>query len=435
MALAVRTSPLTSTERVAGEDSTRTASCVLLVVGIVGIWANGWAQSLANTMINGRGYVSGLQSTVQFSPLGDLLDTTTLYGSLLALLMALTLSAHRLGRLRIGPLMVVAALWFILVGLHLITGSLPFTAKHFVFLVLLTVTTAVTPDPRILFRLFAVLTVLMAAGSIAFGLASPDAFMSQTWADSSAKGILPGGILAGPYSHSNALGLSLALGLPFVVTQLRGITRFAGLSLTVVGLVWSASRISLISSVAILALAIVVGWARASVARALLTIASFLALAVMVVLPRIVEDPELFTNRGLIWMTSREYGWESWLFGHGNSAYTTVNPLTTRMGFLSTTGHNASITFWVTGGLLGLVVIGGLLFLCLRNARSQYVSAPAALLFIAALLLTCIAEDPIRSFLLGPQTFIIVPMLAYLVIAPETINGRSPSPIDQNVAV
>lgn len=402
----------------------RRASWVLLSAGIVGVWANGWAQSLANTIISGRGYVSGLQSTVRFSALGDLLDSVTLYGSLFALVVALLLSAHNLGKLRIGPLLVISALWLILVGLPLANGSLPFTAKHFVFLVLLVVTTAVKPDPKRLFKLFAVLTMLMAAGSVGFGLFSSDAFMSQTWADSSAKGILPGGILAGPYSHSNALGLSLALGLPFIVTQLRGFTRLLGLGITVLALVWSASRMSLVSSVAILILAIVVGWARANLARALLTIASFLALAVMVVLPRVVEDPDLFTNRGLIWMTSREYGWDSWLFGHGNSAYTTINQLTTQMGFLSTTGHNASITFWVTGGILGLAVIGGVLLFCLRNARAQYAEAPAALLFIAALLLTCIAEDPIRSFLLGPQTFVIVPMLAHLIITPESVSHR-----------
>ena len=96
-----------------------------------------------------------------------------------------------------------------------------------------------------------VLGALTASGSMLFGAIRPDlALLSGT--DAGEKQVLLGGLLAGPFLHSNVLGLALALSLAFVFYLRHPAVRWTCLALILGALVWTGSRTSQLAAGAVL---------------------------------------------------------------------------------------------------------------------------------------------------------------------------------------
>jgi hypothetical protein len=274
----------------------------------------------------------------------------------------------------------------------------------------------VRPEPSQLYRFLAWLGLITAAFSIGFGLISPLAFMSTDWTANAEKALIGDEILAGPYSHSNALGLALALTLPFVVLHFKRYARLAAVIVVGVALLWSASRLSTAAAVFALLVSLLVLRLSPRASRRLLSISIVSICVLLIMLPLLTTDPSLFTKRGMIWMTSLAHvGNGSWFIGEGGDAFREVNSLTTALGFVSTTGHNVFVTFFATGGVVTVFLMAIVLLIAYLNGRRAYATDQYRLLFLAILLVLCIAEDPVRALALGPQSFVIYPMLLVML--------------------
>lgn len=394
---------------------TRVYSGRLLLVVIVVLWLQGWLPSVINVLEFGRSYISGLEVRAEQSELATQVTDVLSFTAAGLLALSLVLALYVIGTVQIGPTFLLLVAWFTVTGVPMITGAASFpTLRMVLFPVTVVIILIVQPPRQPIYRLLAALTVITAVASIGFGVVDSRAFMPVEWASREGKAVFDT-ILAGIYSHSNALGIVLALGLPFVATQTRGVWRLSSMVAVGGAIAWSASRVSMAVAIGTFVLSLIVIYARRSVSRRVVTFAIGLALTIMIALPLSTDDPELMTNRGLIWMTSREYGWGSPLFGHNSSAYTSINPLTLSLNYLSSTGHNTFMTLWVVGGLFVLAVAGIMLIVSLRFAWARYSIDPVPLLFLAVLLMTGIAEDAVRAFHLSPVSFIVYPMLALLL--------------------
>lgn len=405
------------------------ASEVLLGCAVLAMWLGGWAPSLLNLQLVGRGNIRGLEGSSVSSAsssilLGQLLD----YGALALVILAFFMALPRVMEMRPGAYVAILGLWASVAGLQwlLRTGG-PSTEQLFFPLIVLT--WAITrPNPAWLYRLLAYLTVAMAVFSIGFALVSNLAFMPTGWNASADKAIIGESILAGPYSHSNSLGLSLALGLPFVMTQFKRRPALLSFAVTALALLWSASRTSIIISLAAAFITIVTIYTRERIAVRILTLGLTLSTTILVALPVFVTDPYLFTNRGLIWIQSFSSFTENQWTGIGPNAYRVVNQLTSSIGFLSTTGHNTFVTFATVGGILTLTLLAVAGAQMAWASRAGFGTSRIPLLFLVVLVLLCVVEDPIRALLLSPQSYVIFPMICVLLDRtwhglPESLNA------------
>jgi hypothetical protein len=384
----------------------------LVIIALLAMWALGWLPNLVTLLASGRGQISGLAATVETTPLASNIASALTIAISALLAIAILLGLTNVRSIRPGPYILLLAAWAVLYalrgeGLALSTLLLPLFVVAWML---------VRPPANLVYRLLAWIGLSTAAISIGFALISPLAFMSVDWTANAEKALIGDEILAGPYSHSNALGLCLALTLPFAVLYFRRWARALAVVMIGVGLIWSASRLSTAAAVIALALSLLVIRLGERTARRLLSAVIVIGSGVLVLLPVLTSDPLLFTNRGRIWMTSLAYTYQGpWLFGGGGSVFREINALTTELGFVSTTGHNAFVTFFTAGGaiVLGLVVI--MAVIAYGNSRRVFSSDRYRLLFIAIIVVLSIAEDPIRALALGPQSFVIYPMFLILL--------------------
>ncbi|MDR6167446.1 hypothetical protein QE367_001650 [Microbacterium paludicola] len=405
------TAPVSALER---------TSLAAVVLAIVCVWLLGWVPNLLTLLTAGRGQISGLSATVEVTELAVRASNLLSYGAFGLLLIAILFSLPRVAAARPGPYVLLLVAWGVI---NLLSGAdvslTSVTLPVFVFAWML-----VRPPARYIYRLLAWVGVATAAISVGFALVSPLAFMSSDWAANADKALFGNDILAGPYSHSNALGLSLALTLPFVALNFKRTFRLAAVVLVSGALLWSASRLSTAAAVFALCASIIAIRASEPVARRLLSVAIMGLASVIVVLPLLTTNPTFFTNRGLIWMTSlRQTVDGAWLIGGGGSSYREVNELTTAIGFVSTTGHNLFVTFFTTGGIVTVLLILMVLVTAYMNARRVFNVDRLQLLFLSILLVLCVAEDPLRALALGPQSFVIYPML--LAMIDTSVRGAS----------
>jgi hypothetical protein len=391
----------------------------LIITAIIAMWILGWLPNLITLLASGRGQISGLAATVETTPLSGSIATalTVAISAVLALAVLLGLANAR--SIRPGPYILLLVVWAILYALPGEGGALS-TLLLPIFVVAWML---VRPAPASIYRLLAWIGLITAIISIGFAFVSPLAFMSVDWTANAEKALIGDQILAGPYSHSNALGLCLALTLPFAVLHFRRWARVFAVVLIGVGLIWSASRLSTAAAVIALALSLLVIRLGEQTSRRLLSTVTVVGAAVLVLLPVLTSDPLLFTNRGRIWMTSLTYAYQGpWLVGGGGSVFREVNELTTALGFVSTTGHNAFVTFFAAGGAMTVMFIAIMAVVAYRNSRRVFPSDRYRLLFMAILVVLSLAEDPIRALALGPQSFVIYPMFMIL------LDTSAPSP-------
>lgn len=189
----------------------------------------------------------------------------------------------------------------------------------------------------------------------------------------SVKAIVGSDQLAGVFGHSNTLGIYCALSLPFCFLLSGRSMRILASTLVVGGVLESASRSSLLAVVIVLAAATVMRHSgRAAVWTA--TLGLLLTVSVMVCLPFLEDDPDAFTRRGGIWITSLEQWRGNPLLGLGSTWYDTAALHIKALGEQATSGHNLLVSWLATGGLV-LAAVGSLIFVrlgsvCIEYARS-----------------------------------------------------------------
>ncbi|MFI9644079.1 O-antigen ligase family protein [Micromonospora sp. NPDC051925] len=236
-----------------------------------------------------------------------------------------------------------------------------------------------------------VLGAVTAAGALLLAALRPDLAL-LTGAGLGAKSWAVGGLLTGPYPHSNVLGLMLALSLPFVFSLRHAWSRRAALVTILVVLVWTGSRTSQLAAlVALLTWGLLhprvagraaVGW-RPSV---LVGVPAAAGLALTVFSPLLVTDPTMFTKRGRIWRALLSRWAERPLIGHGPGYFERRPELAEALGGRYTHGHNVLVHLLAVGGLLTLVLFAVLLGLVWRRSTLLAgLGAPAPALFLISL--------------------------------------------------
>lgn len=292
---------------------------------------------------------------------------------------------------------------------------------------------AIQPRLRDL-RVFGVLGVAVALYSIAFALVRPaNAFMVDTWGSSGlpGKAIIGGRLLAGPTSHSNTLGILLALCTPWVLLFDRRRLRLGALGVMICTLAATASRTSLIAVG--VALVLVLAWHLPTPAgrraKAYLWLAASSLICATVPLLDVAEDA--FSGRGGIWRRSLE-AWQS-----QGSPLTGLGPYWSPDAFVvgdpglvaeHSSGHSLLIQWLVTGGPVQLL-LGGLLIAALipRAVNSDLTERfPVSCAYVTTLLVVSTTEFTLLPEV-GSQLAVPTILMLAAIAAPPTAREISAS--------
>ncbi|WP_157744653.1 O-antigen ligase family protein [Micromonospora viridifaciens] len=359
---------------------------------------------------------------VPSSPVGDIIGDGF---TLLFLLLAAGLAVHGLRRRRPAGYPWIAVALGALLAIELagiLRGQMP-GAVAAAFPLAAIAIWAQRPQVAVLGTI-GVLGGLTALGSMFFAAVRPDlALLSGAAAGD--KRVLLGGLLTGPYLHSNVLGLALALSVAFVFCLRRPAVRWSCLVLILGALVWTGSRTSQLAAVAVVVLYLVMrllpgrSWpASAAVAAGALLV---------VVVPWITSDPESFSKRGQIWAALLERWTESPIVGWGPKVFQEPG-LAADLGGQFNHGHNVMVQLLVIGGLLALVPFALLCFVAWR--RSVVLAAggqPAALLFLVAFSqVSWLEASHVATTLTGYVTWL--PLVAIALATPASPPARPASP-------
>ncbi|WP_028050854.1 O-antigen ligase [Cellulomonas sp. URHD0024] len=238
-------------------------------------------------------------------------------------------------------------------------------------------------------------TVTLAALSILMGLFDPDAgryLRPQELSDE--KPLTSLGILAGVYPTGNNLGVALSIGLPAVALIRRRWIAAAGVALTGVALLWTASRTAVLAA----SLSIIVGllmrlterWRDAFSALVLAGAGS-----IAVLLPFVTRSPTAFTNRGTYWIdglhTWRDAPW----LGAGPRYYWDVAATTGDLGGFAYHAHNQTVQLLVTGGIVMFALCAAVVVWAIVRAVRCANHDIAPTMMLVALLVTATFEVPL----------------------------------------
>lgn len=203
-------------------------------------------------------------------------------------------------------------------------------------------------------KILGLLTVLTATVSLALGWLAPTKgnIPAPTTGDKSQFN----GLLAGVYNHPNTLGMALALGLPAVILFTHRKWRVLGIVIVSVAAALAASRTAAFAIGAELVLMVLLS--RTARYRRLLSGVAMMVMAVVVVRTPLIAGPSDYTERGQIWLASREV-WPDHLWtGMGPSFYRDVALFVNDFGRLAFHGHNIFVHMMTVAGIIGVMAIG-----------------------------------------------------------------------------
>jgi len=228
------------------------------------------------------------------------------------------------------------------------------------------------------------LVVATAAISLLLTLVRPDLGLLTGSAAGAKHGFL-NGLLAGPYLHPNILGITLALGLPFVLAIEPAAQRWSGLLLVLTAVVWTGSRTSQLASVVVLA---AYGCVRRFPTRVwYLSVLVAIGSGLVVVVPLVTREPEAFTRRGRIWTALLDRYTERPLLGFGPEFFQRQPQLAKALGGRFTHGHNLMVEMLIVGGAIGFALFALMLAVLWRRAVAfARAGRPESALFVVALL-------------------------------------------------
>ncbi|MFD8004213.1 O-antigen ligase family protein [Streptomyces mirabilis] len=234
-----------------------------------------------------------------------------------------------------------------------------------------------------------------------------------------------GFLYRGVLGHENALGITLALTLPYVYLGFRGKARFV-LSLYVAGMAsLTGSRTAMIAVVVtLLALTMLqprlgtpADWWRIRVAWAIVVS----GLVIGLVLPMTNTDSHGYTGRGYLWTVAYYKTDSAPVLGFGRGALSGfsqehINPLIYSV-------HNQLLDVRFMAGWIGFFLFLGILAVMIRNSgRGQRL---AILIVLTAPIYVGITERPWSLAELDGMTFSI---LAAMLCAVEATEGKGPPP-------
>jgi hypothetical protein len=225
--------------------------------------------------------------------------------------------------------------------------------------------------------------------------------------------------LAGVTQHPNALGPIAALALLLELTtpgrQYLG-RAFGALALAV--LVLTQSRGGLLAAVLGLLVLALLPKGQASLVRFLLMVPPVIGVAFFLLSES--DSGDITTGRLELWKSiiERSFAGQSWLFGNGNGVY--IASRGTSEGFDSWVGqgHNQFVDSFFTGGIVALVPLSVLTFVCASWALRAGPNRPIALAAFAVLFAQMMVEAPLRQAA-GPSSLVSVIVLAII-----TAHGR-----------
>src|SRR6187551_3743626 len=178
----------------------------------------------------------------------------------------------------------------------------------------------------------------------------------------SEKALVSNWQLAGPFTHSNLLGIYCVLSLSLIPIIVSVRWRILNASVLCAAIIASASRTALLAA-GVLALWWIICWLRSVISvRAAGTALTGLFAATVLVLPLLSWDPVAFTRRGHIWATSLSAWKESRLVGLGIEWFETTATSVRYFGDWGHTdtvqhGHNLVVDTLVRSGLVGICLL------------------------------------------------------------------------------
>lgn len=257
---------------------------------------------------------------------------------------------------------------------------------------------------------------LIALYSIVGGLVLPDYFMYN---QQSEKALVAGWEIAGPFGHSNVLGMYC--GLAFTLTPLisRPRWRLFGAAVIFAAAVLSAARTSVIAA-ALVGLFWLLCSLRSVVSIRLVgTVMACVTAVTMLVVPFLNWDPQAFSYRASVWASSLDAWRESPVLGLGinwflNEAQASGN---LHSWAYVGTGHNVAIDELVKSGLLGLVLLVLVFVTALVSARTLRVRNEQLACFGFLIAFFVIAtEEAVWSLLPNMQLFPISGLVFVMLI-------------------
>lgn len=233
------------------------------------------------------------------------------------------------------------------------------------------------------------------------------------------KAIIGETLLAGPFNHSNQLGVVLALGLPAIF--LLGKTRHKVLIflLTSLALAWSSSRGSLL---AVAAFMFCVWWvsrfkSNPTTRRVWSVLLALPAIAMVAYLPLTTDTYAAYSERGQIWLGSLAAWNESPMFGYGYAWYSEIAKYVNDLIAVAFNGHNLFVHAMVTGGLVLVAVLAVIVIRLMRVASAESGSKNYfALAYTISFFMISILEVPTRWRDIDPQFWVAVIPVAVLVM-------------------
>ncbi|MBF9131800.1 O-antigen ligase family protein [Plantactinospora sp. S1510] len=383
-------------------------------------WLRLMVPMLIQLFDSGRPEFNSRQDLVP--PVSDLLGNAL---SLAFILVAAVLAAHGGYRHRPARLWSLAAVLAPFVAIEA-AGLLNHQRPGLVSLALPLAAVAIWLQPvrREVLGVIGILGAATATGSILLALVRPDLALISGTAAGDKSGLL-GGLLAGPFLHSNVLGIALALSIPFVFCVGHPLIRRGGLVVLLFALFWTGSRSSQLAVAAVLFTYLLI---RLFPTRIWMLWTMMTAgVAAVVFVPLLTTDPEAFTRRGRIWHTLLDQWAEHPLLGYGPRYFQREPDLAVELGGEFTHAHNAMVQFLVVGGLVTTAVVALLLVLTWRRSMALATAGfPAAALFLVAFLyVSWLEASHVPTTLAGHATWLPLMVIARLGLP---AGGAPPAP-------
>lgn len=369
-------------------------------------WLYAVVPSAVQIALVGRPDSYEVDSVVTYSPLasavGQALQLTLLAGLLVLGLRFAIQPPLQDERVKKIPLFLALAPWLVQAVLAMAEGNLVFNPLLAVYPLLVIAVAHGRPssgDLAVLGRL----TVLTAGASMVLALVAPE-FATIEAGPLAEKSLIGQGALAGPFPHSNTLGVLLALTLPSVLLLGSRRRQAVGFVVVATAIVWTASRTSWLAGGIVLLALLTLALIRSQRARrSLVWVSSACIVAVVVVVPSSTNSPLAFTERGRIWLASFDRWSVARWFGAGPDAFTSPGAWEIRLGG-AFHAHNMFVQSVAIGGIVMLAALGALVWAStMRAARAMHHGDRLPFLLLASFLAAGLLEVPTSFWEPNPQ--------------------------------
>jgi hypothetical protein len=263
--------------------------------------------------------------------------------------------------------------------------------------------------------------VAIALVALSYAVVLPaNAFMPDGWKDALFP-TLP--VLAGPLSHSNTLGVLLALCAPFTLLMVSRGRKWISLVLITSVIVLTQSRTALLALVA----ALVLLWIcemRPEQSKICVRLSLFVAGIFVFAVPLATDDGHAFSDRGMVWhwvfaqfRDTEQYAWGI------NSSW----PRRMSDGASISSAHNLFVQWMFLGGF-ALVGLGlALFYTYARRVVRRLPSAPYLVAALFLLILTIISASEYLLVLTPGSPFFVVtviPLVSVLTWSDDLLPNR-----------